>query len=295
MTPESNPSNLQLSTQLKASKIRGLETTWLEAGEPGRPIVFMCHGFPDDAYVWQEQIKSLSSRFHVVAPFIRGCHGSEAADELRRYTPEAVLLDHLDILKSCEKSPQTTVTVVGHDLGVVHALELARVLGSRLSRVIVANGLDCDMFAKRLNSSSQALRSWYMAVMQVPLIPETLIRVAPRTVSWLAGEIGGLPEHLRDHKGFEQRTLAPLNQYRAFARQISTNKATQKPRIRAPMLVLWGRDDGFLEAPTKAEWELVATNVTIRILKGGHWLQRESAAEVNEIISEFLDQQKVSK
>ena len=270
------------------AEIRGLKTAWLEAGEPGNPIVFLCHGFPDDPHAWCEQIDAFAKHYHVIAPYVRGCDRSEASDDLSRYGTSAILLDHLEILRRVQVSEKTPVAVIGHDLGAAHGIELARALGPRLAGDIVINGTDVGSFARRLAKPQQVKRSWYMGIMQLPLIPEAAVKLIPESCAWLAGELGGLKKELRETVGFERRTLAPLNQYRAFAREIPRQNKERPARIRAPMLVLWGRDDGLLEPPAKEEWERLGLDVTIRIIVGGHWLHREHPTVVNPILTDFL-------
>lgn len=270
------------------AEIRGLKTAWLEAGEPSCPIVFLCHGFPDDPYAWSEQLEELAKTYHVIAPYVRGCDRSAASNDLSRYGTAAILLDHLEILQRVQVSEKTPVAVLGHDLGAAHGIELARALGPRLACAIVINGTDVGTFARRLAKPQQAKRSWYMGMMQLPLLPEAAVKLIPESCAWLAGELGGLKKELRETVGFERRTLAPLNQYRAFAREIPKRNKERPARIRAPMLVLWGRDDSLLEPPVKEEWERLGLDVTIRILVGGHWLHREEPHLINPILNRFL-------
>lgn len=270
------------------AEIRGLKTAWLEAGEPGNPIVFLCHGFPDDPYAWSEQIDELAKTYHVIAPYVRGCDRSAPSDVLSRYGTAAILLDHLEILQRVQVCEKTQVAVIGHDLGAAHGIELARALGTRLACSIVINGTDVGTFARRLAKPQQMKRSWYMGFMQVPLLPEAAVKLIPESCAWLAGELGGLKKELRETVGFDRRTLAPLNQYRAFAREIPRRNKERPARLRAPLLVLWGRDDSLLEPPAKEEWERLGLDITIRILVGGHWLHREQPALINPILSRFL-------
>jgi len=51
---------------------------------------------------------------------------------------------------------------------------------------------------------------------------------------------------------------------------------------------LWGNEDAFLEIVQKDEMEIVSSNHTIRILEGNHWLHREQAQNVNELMEEFI-------
>ena len=58
--------------------------------------------------------------------------------------------------------------------------------------------------------------------------------------------------------------------------------------IDRPVLVLWGTNDPFLEPPTMEEWERFGSDVTLRIMDGGHWIYRDKADEVNTLVDEFL-------
>jgi pimeloyl-ACP methyl ester carboxylesterase len=58
---------------IREGKIRAgdLEFAYLEAGEG--PLVFLLHGFPDNAWTWERQLLALGEAGHrAVAPFMRG-------------------------------------------------------------------------------------------------------------------------------------------------------------------------------------------------------------------------------
>ena len=269
----------------KSISVRKLNTSWIEAGERGRPVLFFCHGFPDSAHVWAHQIRGLRSHFHIVAPFVRGCENSEPGNDVARYGRDAIVLDHLAILNEVTNGDEPVICI-GHDLGVVHAMTLTRRLGDRARGLVVINGMDLEMFTRRLRDPKQVVRSWYMGLMQLPMIPEILANFAPHTGAWLAKALAGGELVATDVIGFDRRSVAPLNQYRAFAREMATIDEHQA-RIRPAVLAIWGRDDGVLVPPTQQEWDLAALNVTIRIIPGGHWLHRDKGEIVTGFISEF--------
>jgi pimeloyl-ACP methyl ester carboxylesterase len=272
----------------KAKTIRMLETGWVEAGQRGNPILFFCHGFPDSPLTWRHQIDQFADKYRVIAPFVRGCEASAVAQDLKRYGRDAVVLDHLEILADASQGDEPVICI-GHDLGVVHAMALARRLGERLAGLIVINGVDLEMFARRLKDPGQVARSWYMGLMQIPVLPETLATVAPHLSQWLVHRIGGAQDGSVASTDFDRRTVGPLNQYRAFAREKLFDRVNH-PRLKVPTLVLWGRDDGALMAPSQSEWDLVAYQATIRILPGGHWLHRDRWQDINLFVSQFLVQ-----
>ena len=54
-------------------EVNGLRMHVLEAGEAGRPLLLLLHGFPELAYSWRKVMPALAEAgFHVVAPDQRG-------------------------------------------------------------------------------------------------------------------------------------------------------------------------------------------------------------------------------
>lgn len=282
----------------KRIEVRGLTSAWLEAGPDeatdATPIVVLLHGFPDTAASWNYQIDALKVDATVVAPFLRGGGPSEKAPGLGRYSPDSIGLDTLEILNVVDPTGKRPVLAVGHDLGVMHAWRLAELLQKRLIGLVAINGLTINQMVRRAKSPRQLLRSWYMFLMQVPLLPEALAKAVPLPLLKFAHGLGGLaPEFRPDAAELRGAMVGPLNQYRAFLRDIPKNLRRAGKRLSCPVLVLWGADDTFLMAPTTDEIERDASRVTIRILKGNHWLHREQAARVNLLIQEFLVAQRV--
>ncbi len=56
----------------------GLNMRIARAGEPGRPLVVMLHGFPECWYSWRHQLRALSDSFECVAPEMRGYGETDA-------------------------------------------------------------------------------------------------------------------------------------------------------------------------------------------------------------------------
>ena len=266
---------------LRSTPVRGLETEWIDegAGSPGRPVLFFIHGFPDDARAWEEQIAHFSKEYRVVAPQLRGAGGSRAGTDRSRFSLDAVALDHLEILRAAlPDEPESRVVVVGHDIGGPHAWHLARLLGPRLAGLVLINAPDLGQMARRFANPRQLLKSWYIGVILAPKIPELLL------------------ERFGDHifRGVDSRTETPsrmLGHYReAFAllRHHPARTLARPPKINAPVLVLWGAKDPYLLPPSEPEIGRLASRPLIRILDGGHWLQREKPEKVNSLIEDFL-------
>jgi pimeloyl-ACP methyl ester carboxylesterase len=60
--------------------IDGLKIAYREAGTPGKPKMVLLHGFPSSSHQYRDLIRSLSDRFHVIAPDYPGFGNSDTPD-----------------------------------------------------------------------------------------------------------------------------------------------------------------------------------------------------------------------
>jgi pimeloyl-ACP methyl ester carboxylesterase len=60
--------------------VDGLEIAYREAGAPGKPKMVLLHGFPSSSHQYRDLIRSLSDRFHVIAPDYPGFGNSDTPD-----------------------------------------------------------------------------------------------------------------------------------------------------------------------------------------------------------------------
>ncbi|HWT08045.1 MAG TPA: alpha/beta hydrolase [Roseomonas sp.] len=101
--------------------INGLTMHVLEAGQAGRPVLLLLHGFPELAFSWRRVMLPLAEAgFHVIAPDQRG-YGrtigwSDAYDsDLRPFAMINLVRDQLALLAALGV-PQVHA-VIGHDFG----------------------------------------------------------------------------------------------------------------------------------------------------------------------------------
>lgn len=101
--------------------VNGLRIHVLEAGEAGRPLLLLLHGFPELAYSWRKVMPALAEAgYHVVAPDQRGygrTTGWDAAydGDLGSFRLMNLVRDMVGLVAAlgCE----TAAGVVGHDFG----------------------------------------------------------------------------------------------------------------------------------------------------------------------------------
>lgn len=164
----------------------------------------------------------------------------------------------------------------------------------RVRKLVILNVPHPQVMRRALRRSpEQLLRSWYVFFVQLPHLPEALLRFGrwralrgALTGSSRPGTFGGALPFYEVAWSQPGALTAALNWYRAAARR---PPALRGPlRVRVPTLILWGERDRFLSRrlarPSLAlcdAGELVFVNAT-------HWVQHEAAAQVNARMLEFF-------
>nr|WP_314075651.1 alpha/beta hydrolase [uncultured Roseococcus sp.] len=101
--------------------VNGLDMHVLEAGEAGRPLLLLLHGFPELAYSWRRVMRPLAEAgYHVVAPDQRGygrTTGWTAAfdGEIQSFGPLNYVRDATALVAAL--GYDEAACVIGHDFG----------------------------------------------------------------------------------------------------------------------------------------------------------------------------------
>jgi 3-oxoadipate enol-lactonase len=124
------------------------DTVKLHYAEAGResPVVLL-HGFPLSSAIWQEQQRSLSDKFRVITPDLRG-HGNSPAPS-GAYTMEGMAQDVLALLDSLGI---TKAAILGHSMGGYIALTALKLAPERFAALgLIASQAGADTEDARQN------------------------------------------------------------------------------------------------------------------------------------------------
>jgi pimeloyl-ACP methyl ester carboxylesterase len=111
----------------------GIRMHVAEAGEPGAPLVLLCHGFPESWYSWRHQLPALAAAgYHAVAPDMRGYGQTDQPDDVHAYTQLHHVGDMVGLLDALEVK---TATIVGHDWGAPVAWNAAVLRPDRFTAI----------------------------------------------------------------------------------------------------------------------------------------------------------------
>jgi pimeloyl-ACP methyl ester carboxylesterase len=253
-----------------------------DTGPGDGPAVVLLHGWPQDRSAWDRVTPALVDHgLRVIAPDQRG-YSPRARPPGRSDYRMAELVE--DVVALVDAAGQQRVHLVGHDWGGSVAWAFAERHPERLRALTVLSTPHHRAMAWAFRHGDQAVRSWYMAAFQLPVLPELALRWQ---LPWVLRR-SGLPEV--DASRYAVRFRQPgaasggLAWYRALA--TSGGGAPEPPaggsrRISVPTTFVWGRHDPALgRAAAERTATCVAADYRFVELDAGHWLPETRPADV---------------
>lgn len=271
--------------------VGGVSLHVVEAGPADGAPVLLLHGFPEFWWGWRHQIGALAGAGRrVIVPDQRGYGLSDKPDGIGAYRTDRLAADVVGLADALGLG---RFALVGHDWGGVVAWTAAALNPGRVDRLCVMNAPHPDNWGPyALRHPSQALRSFYVGVFQLPRLPEAMLgganfRALRRSLVESSRPGTFTPEDLDRYAeawGRPGALTAMLNWYRA----LRFRPARALPRVEPETLVLWGVQDRFLERGLAAEAAALCRSARIRELRATHWVQAEEAEAVNAALVAFL-------
>jgi len=312
---------------LKTIQANGITLRYAEAGSG--PLVLFCHGWPESWYSWRHLLKAVSAAgFRAVAPDMRGFGGSDAPQEIERYTQFHAIGDMVELVKQLG---ETNAVIVGHDWGAPVAWGSA-MLRPDVFRAVVGMSVPWTPpgYVDILTALEKlGITTFYMQYFQKPGVAEAEfekdVRDTLRRIYFT-----GSGDARKDDKGFStlqpgggflDNTSSPdvlpawigerdldyyvaqfertgfrggLNWYRNLRRSWELYGPWRGQIIRQPSLFIAGSRDGVLKFPaSKAQIEAFPKTLPglrgSHILDGaGHWIQQERGPEVCRLVVDFV-------
>ena len=262
------------------------------AGE-GPPVILL-HGFPENSHSWRHQIAPLArAGFSVWVPDLRGYPPSDLPADMR-----GCHLRHLiaDVAAMVEASGYPKAHVVGHDWGGIIAWAFAGRHPQWLDRLVILNAPHMQIYRDKAWRTTQALRSLYVLLFQLPWLPERLLaagdyRLVRAMFRYLPAQPAFDADDIQRYVDCLSRPgalTAALDYYRANLRHDGIRLAAQV-RTDAPVLVIWGERDPALGVQLLDGIERFAPRARVhRIPHASHWVQNEAPEEVNRLLLDFL-------
>jgi pimeloyl-ACP methyl ester carboxylesterase len=272
-----------------------------DAGPRDGDVVVLLHGFPQDSTAWAAVEPLLhAAGLRTLAPDQRGY-----SPGARPQGPAAYALRELsaDVVALLDAAGVQRAHLVGHDWGGGVLWDATERHPDRFASAIPISTPHPAAFAYAFTHSLQALRSWYIALFQVPVLAE--VATAPILDRSLRGS--GLPAERAHYYAERMREpgalTAALGWYRgagagiaghvlqaartaATARSAGTTStasgaASGRAGWSGPTTLVWGRHDPWLgRAGAERTAAFVRGDYRFVEVDGGHWLPENNAGEV---------------
>ncbi|PSN16014.1 epoxide hydrolase [filamentous cyanobacterium CCP5] len=269
----------------------GVQLHYVAAGEG--PLMLFLHGFPEFWYSWRHQIPEFAQDYRVVALDLRGYNDSDKPEGVDAYRMAELVADVAGVIRGLGYN---RCILVGHDWGGAVAWSTVYAHPDLIDRLIVMNLPHPAKFAAGLQTPQQLLRSWYIGLFQLPLLPEWLIQ---------AGDYWAIEQMFRgtavDKSAFSEADIAAyktaaakpgaltamLNYYRALVQGDLFQRSWGV--LEVPTLLIWGEADVALGKELTYGTEAYVRDFHLRYIPNcSHWVQQEQPALVNQYMREFL-------
>jgi aminoacrylate hydrolase len=245
---------------------------------PDAPAVLLSSGLGGHAAFWQPQLAALTAHRRVLTYDHRGtgCNPAELSDG---YTIADMAADVLEIL---DAAGIAATDFVGHALGGLVGLELARTHPDRIRRLVVVNGwaradpATRRCFASRIELLLKSGIPAYIHAQPIFLYPAWWLsahaeRIAKDETHMLAA-FPGIPNTLR--------RIAALQAFDIQA---------ELPGIRAPTLLAAAVDDTLVPYTCSEVLHAGLPNAQLALVeRGGHAFTVTDTARFNRVLLDFL-------
>ncbi|MDJ0577286.1 MAG: alpha/beta hydrolase [Xenococcaceae cyanobacterium MO_234.B1] len=286
---------LESETSLKHDYIisNGIRLHYVTQGEG--ELMLLLHGFPEFWYSWRYQIPEFATDYKVVALDLRGYNDSEKPEGREAYAITELVKDIEGVIKGLGYEQ---CVLVGHDWGGMLAWNFAYAHSEMVEKLIVMNLPHPAKFVQALRTNpQQMLRSWYILLFQLPLVPEFLLQaddyrmIASIFVETAIDKTAFPPQDLEAYKKAAAKPgalTAMLNYYRHNF--LGLFNPTEWTVLQVPTMMIWGENDTALGKELTYDTQEYVKHLQLRYLPNcSHWVQQEQPELVNQYMGDFLD------
>jgi epoxide hydrolase 4 len=285
---------LQDDTELREGyvDVGDVRLHYVEAGSG--PLIVLLHGFPEFWFGWRLQIPPLAAAgFRVVAPDMRGYNLSSRPTDVAAYAGDRLAADVRGLIRELGAE---SALLVGHDWGGTAAWTTAMNHPEVVDRLVILDAAHPRSLEKGLRNPRQLRKSWYFFFFALPALPERVVR--SRHWRFLrrflrAARPAYTPQDIERYvEAWSQPAAASgmINYYRASVRGSAKGVKAEIRPIKAPTLVIWGQQDGYLgrgvRQPDPAD---VPGLDRVEELPGAsHWVHHDEPERVTQLLVDFF-------
>jgi pimeloyl-ACP methyl ester carboxylesterase len=245
--------------------------------------VVLLHGFPERATAWRHVAPLLHAQgLRTVAPDQRGYSPGARPARRRDYAAGAMVGDALALIDAIG----APVHLVGHDWGATVGWGVAMTRPELVRSWTAVSVPHTGAFATSWLTSTQGLKSWYMGLFQLPLLPERLARTpggpfdrAMRRGGMTAEDIARVRSEIVEYGALP----GALAWYRGIP---FTSPGAARRKVTVPTTLVWSDGDiaiGRAAVDATADW--IDAPYELVVLEGvTHWIPTQAPEALADAI-----------
>jgi haloacetate dehalogenase len=274
--------------------------TTYRPGIAGRgPAVLLLHGFPQTHYCWHRVAPALTAQSTIVVCDLKGygdSHSAGGGPVGEGYSKREMAAELVELM---ERLGFARFAVVGHDRGGRVAYRMALDHPEIVERLAVLNIVPTvDQFERMGADASLDYYLWYFLAQPPPLAERLVASSAEYFLrhtldSWCATPGAVTPQATDRYVGaFTPEAISNMcADYRAsfhIDRPMDAEDRQAGRRIRCPVLVHWGAQEGSMSDGPLPVWRRWADAVKGGPLASGHFIPEEAAEPLTASLRRFL-------
>src|SRR4051794_16678960 len=192
-----------------------------------------------------------------------------------------------DVLALLDAAGLQSAHVVGHDWGGAVAWGLGAWHPDRVRTLTAISVPHPGAMARAMVRSDQALRSYYMGLFQLPVLPERLILSGDGAALRRMLKRGGLPDTVAEHYVARMREPGALSAALGWYRALPWDGRDRVGTVRVPTLFVWSTGDAFLgRTAAEATGDFCAGPYRLVVLDDvTHWIPELAPDRVAELVT----------
>jgi 3-oxoadipate enol-lactonase len=262
---------------MPTATVNGVTLSYTDAGQG--PAVVLIHGFPLDARMWQRQVESLSRRFRVLAPDLRGFGKSPSIEP---FTMESLADDVRGLMAEVDALP---AVVCGLSMGGYVTLAMARKYPADLRAMVLidtrAEGDSAEGKSGREKAIDLVRQGGTKAIAE-QMLPKMLSEHSRQNQPQVVDEVRRMMESC------PPRTI----EHALAALRDRDDCSTMLPSIAVPTLIIVGENDTLTPPDlSRAMHKSIPRSQLAIIPRAGHLSPVEQPDAVTREIERFIGEQ----
>ena len=272
-----------------------LKLHYVDWGNPDAPPLMLLHGGRDHCRSWDWVAGRLASRYHVIAPDLRG-HGESAWCNGSTYMMPGYIYDLAQLISQQKLAP---VTLVAHSLGGNIAVRYTGLFPGNVAKLVSIEGLG------QTHNTERARKTTIERTLQWITDTRALAAHLPRRYPSIGDAVQRMKEankrlsdeqalHLTVH-GISQNEDGTFSwKFDPYVRPFPPYDITRDDveslwaRITCPVLLMWGTESWHTNPEADGRAKLFA-NVRVAAHEGaGHWVHHDRLEEFMADLERFL-------